>query len=42
MDKAYVSEFAIFMNHYLEEHAEVVADQQYGWDIYWKQQTGAL
>ncbi len=42
MDKAYVSEFAVFMDHYLAEHPEVVTDQQYGWDLDWKQQRGAL
>ena len=31
----YVSEFTAFMNGYLKEHPEVVADQHHGWDIYW-------
>lgn len=42
MDKAYLSEFAIFMDHYLHDHPEVVEDQQYGWDIFWKPQGDAL
>lgn len=35
MQKSYVSEFTVFMNHYLEEHPEVVEDQHRGWNIYW-------
>lgn len=35
MDKAYVSEFTLFMDKYLKEHPEVVKDQQRGWAIYW-------
>lgn len=35
MDKAYVSEFTLFMDKYLKDHPEVVKDQQRGWDIYW-------
>ncbi len=42
MDKAYVSEFAIFIDHYLHDHPEVAQDQQYGWDIYWKTQGEPL
>lgn len=34
-DREYVSEFTHFINHYLEEHPEVVADQQRGRSIYW-------
>jgi len=35
MDRHYVSEFTAFMNAYLEEHPEVVADQARGRAIYW-------
>jgi len=35
MDRAYVSEFTLFMNRYLEQHPEVVKDQQRGWDFGW-------
>ena len=32
---AYVSEFTRFMNDYLEQHPEVVADQHKGRAMYW-------
>ena len=35
MDKAYVSEFAEFMNHYLMEHPEEIEEQKHGWDFFW-------
>lgn len=35
MDRNYVSEFTIFMNRYLEQHPEVVKDQQSGRDFGW-------
>jgi len=35
MEKGYVSEFTVFMSRYLQEHPEVVEDQQRGWNIYW-------
>ncbi|KAF0101468.1 MAG: Uncharacterized protein FD187_1980 [bacterium] len=35
MDRAYVSEFTRFMNQYLEQHPEVVRDQQRGWQLGW-------
>lgn len=35
MDKAYVSDFTRFMNRYLEQHPEVVEDQQRGWRLGW-------
>ena len=35
MEKSYVSEFTVFMSRYLQEHPEVVEDQQRGWNIYW-------
>lgn len=34
-DTEYVSEFARFMNDYLKDHPEVVADQHIGRAIYW-------
>lgn len=34
-DKAYVSEFTVFMNRYLADHPEVVDDQRRGWNIFW-------
>ncbi|NWG87130.1 MAG: DUF3460 family protein [Hydrogenophilaceae bacterium] len=40
MDRAYVSEFTLFMNKYLKEHPEVVKDQQRGWKIYWNPAAG--
>lgn len=42
MDRAYISDFAVFMDHYLHDHPEVVADQHYGWDLFWKRQGDAL
>jgi hypothetical protein len=39
MQKNYVSEFTVFMNHFLEEHPEVVEDQQHGWNIYWNHEV---
>jgi len=35
MNKQYVSEFTAFINHYLEDHPEVVKEQHRGWRIYW-------
>lgn len=31
-------EFTLFMESYLQEHPEVVEDQQRGWDIFWNPQ----
>jgi len=39
MDKAYVSEFTVFMSQFLEQHPEVVKDQQRGWDFGWRPQV---
>lgn len=33
---AYVSEFTRFLDTYLEQHPEVVRDQQLGWRIWWE------
>ncbi|RXZ42015.1 DUF3460 family protein [Crenobacter cavernae] len=33
--EGYVSEFTEFMDHYLEEHPEVVEDQRRGWYLFW-------
>lgn len=35
MDRGYVSEFTRFMDHYLVDHPEIVADQRVGWRLYW-------
>jgi hypothetical protein len=35
MDRNYVSEFTLFMNQYLEQHPEVVMDQQRRWNLNW-------
>lgn len=35
MNTSYVSEFTDFMNHFLEDHPEVAADQRRGRSIYW-------
>jgi len=35
MDRAYVSEFTLFMDRYLQQHPEVVKDQQRGWNLGW-------
>ena len=35
MDRNYVSEFTRFMNQYLEQHPEVVKDQERRWNSYW-------
>ncbi len=42
MDKVYISEFELFMEHFMHDHPEVVADQQIGYDMYWKQQVAEL
>lgn len=34
MDRSYVSEFTNFMNHYLEEHPEVVDEQMRGYNFF--------
>lgn len=31
----YVSEFSEFMNSFLHQHPEIVADQRKGWSIFW-------
>lgn len=36
MNKAYVSEFTLFMEQFMHEHPEIVADQFQGWSIYWR------
>lgn len=38
-DRAYVSEFTNFIDHYLEDHPEVVDDQWVGREIYWDKQV---
>jgi hypothetical protein len=35
MNRTYISEFSVFMNHYLEDHPEVVAEQRRGWEFFW-------
>lgn len=35
VDTGYVSEFSGFMDHYLVDHPEVVADQKVGRLLYW-------
>lgn len=35
VDTTYVSEFAGFMDHYLEDHPDVAADRRVGRLIYW-------
>lgn len=39
MDRAYVSEFTQFIDHYLEEHPDVVKDQHVGRLIYWEKEV---
>lgn len=39
IDRAYVSEFTRFIDHFLEEHPEVVEDQKVGRRIYWEKQV---
>lgn len=36
MDKAYISEFSLFIDHYLHDHPGVVTDQRRGWLVFWK------
>ena len=36
MNKAYVSDFEIFMNQFLKEHPEVVEEQRRGWRSFWE------
>jgi len=38
-DRAYVSEFTNFIDHFLEDHPEVVDDQWVGREIYWDKQV---
>lgn len=40
MNTAYVSEFTVFMNHYLEDHPEVVEEQRRGWAFFWSPKAG--
>lgn len=35
----YVSEFTVFMQDFLVEHPEVVADQRRGWNLHWDHQV---
>lgn len=35
MDRSFVSDYTLFIDHYLEEHPEVVEDQHTGRRIYW-------
>ena len=39
MNKAYVSEFEIFMKHYQEEHPDTAKEQELGWKFYWGPQA---
>lgn len=34
-DDGYVSDFADYMNHFLDDHPEVIDDQRRGWAIWW-------
>lgn len=38
-DLAYVSEFTNFIDHFLEDHPEVVDDQWVGREIFWDKQV---
>lgn len=42
MDRQYVSEHTRFINRYLEEHPEEVADQARGRAIYWDRKVDVL
>jgi hypothetical protein len=35
MKADYVSDFTLFINHYLETHPDVVAEQKRGWEQSW-------
>lgn len=35
MDTGYVSEFTVFIGQYLEQHPQVVEEQQRGWRSFW-------
>ncbi|WP_205629835.1 DUF3460 family protein [Dechloromonas denitrificans] len=39
MDRGFVSNHTRFIDHFLEEHPEVVKDQHKGWHIYWDKQV---
>lgn len=39
MDRAYVSEFTNFIDHFLEDHPDVVQDQWVGREIFWDKQV---
>lgn len=36
MNKAYVSDFEIFMGKFLKDHPEVVEQQRRGWSSFWQ------
>ena len=38
MDRAYVSDFTHFIDHFLEDHPKEVKEQRTGWRIYWDKQ----
>lgn len=35
IDRAFVSEHTRFIDHFLEEHPDALAEQHTGWRIYW-------
>lgn len=36
MNRGYISEFSRFMEAFLHEHPDIVADQRRGWLLFWK------
>lgn len=41
-NKAYVSDFTLFMDDFLVHHPEVVRDQVIGFEIYWGKEESGL
>lgn len=39
MDRAYVSDFTHFIDHYLEAHPQELKEQHDGWRIYWEKKV---
>ncbi|MEO6145860.1 MAG: DUF3460 family protein [Sulfuriferula sp.] len=39
MKSGYISDFTLFMNHYLAVHPEVVEDQKRGWNMFWNRKV---
>lgn len=38
-ESGYISEFTLFMQDFIKEHPDVVADQRLAWHIHWDHQV---